>query len=695
MGAKYSRYFHSAQENSYFILYALFLVVYIFFDSKIPWNDGLGFDGLTYSKYSSCLPGCWSSIDSYHVNRLFVPFATGLIFNILNIQFTSANIQSFYSLIDCLALVSCYYLCSQVLARTNCKKYEFLLFVGFIAYPLLKGVAFYPVLGDYVAVFFFTAAYYYSSQRNYIALFVVTVMGYFSHALILPLAIALFSFDSAKTWTLSRIQFVLLKTFLLGLLTAGVLCFIIFNIFHSPPDYKAIFDLRVVVFALPLSLFFAYWVFSRFFEHICTSSEDERCLIPALNLPIFGQLFCTYIVLNYIKSFFPSTFIDGSQVTWFIYHLLYNSAEKPFAFLASNFLFFGPLYILLLVSFLLVRSQRLLTPFRAMTLLSFLLLSMRPESRTVMFMWPVVVILFIQSYGHIVLKYRTMSWVVFFVALVFSQALFPTFLLNKINSDLVSILYFSIQGGYESIGAWSLAIGVVAVLLFMFCIVMRREIVFRGIPRIIVAALAFYCVLIISIVYICSFSSLAGPMRSVLSLVDRDFLSMDDPSLVSYKNMGDIEHDASNRWIWGFGPTSSVHFISYSKESLTLFLEVSTTMSGQVISISINNARAVNVDLDSLKKHPEDKSEKIVLKYDFIPHAGINSIDFSYLKYYGKDVEMTPGDDRKFAVMFTKIALKASVPESYVYTFPYYFFMFGSPWPLKWYASSPILTEKP
>lgn len=662
-----------------FYVYLFVLLVYSIFDRNNAWGGGLGFDGVTYYKYSTCLPDCLFEIDSYHVNRLLLPSVARLVFYVLGISLTAHNFVIFSSVLNCVALLATFILCLKMLQASRNQDMQGLLLVCFIAYPLLKGPVFYPTLGDYASCFLFSALFFLLQNNKKWAYFVLSAVSFFCHALVLPVSAVLFCVDERRRWFMPRGVFVVLKHVFLGAIIFAAVSFVVNNIFSAPPTNNFITDLRVVTLALPVTVFMLLFISSRMLSSFDYDANNSRYVFPAIDVKVVSMFLALYLVLGHVKSYFQSSFISGSTLSWFVTHLLYNGSERPLASMSSNFLYFGPMYIFSLTCYLFYAERKSLSVRHSVALFLFFILSMRPESRTVMFFWPVIAVITLQNFGPLLVSSSRLLWVVVVVGVVTSQILVPTILLEQIDRQWISFIYFNYQGGYESVLTWIISLVCALALGGGIVFALRRHFDFSCVPRWIISPILCYVSGIVLIIYLLSFSSVSGLARDVLCITSRDLLSSGDTPLVYSRNMGDLEMDAEKRWKWGFGPSSDIYFFSLSKESLTLQLEFYAPVPSQSMWTVINGGTPLESNLNSLPQSGGFADGRRVLSIPFIPRFGINTISFSYSTWHGNGLETHPGDDRKFAVQFLKIILRGPAPSASLNVFPYHLFLYGNP----------------
>lgn len=662
-----------------FYVYLCVLLVYSIIDRSNAWGGGLGFDGVTYYKYSACLPDCLFEIDSYHVNRLLLPSVARLVFYVLGVSLTAHNFVIFSSVLNVFALLATFVLCLKMLQASRNQDMQGLLLVCFIAYPLLKGPVFYPALGDYVSCFLFTYLFFLLQNDKKLAYFVVSAISFFCHALVFPVSAVVFCVNERKQWHVSKSVLIVLKGVVLGAIIFAAVSFVVNNIFGSPPANNFIIDIRMVTLALPVTVFMILFISSRMLSSFRYDCDVSKYVLPSIDFRVLSMCFALFLVLVHVKSYFPSGFISGSTLSWFVTHLLYCGSERPLASIASNFLYFGPMYIFSLTCYLFYGRREALSVRHSLALFLFFILSMRPESRTVMFFWPVIAVITLQNFGSLLVSSSRLLWVVVVVGIVTSQILAPTIILEQINRQWISFMYFNYQGGYESVLTWMIslvcALGLVVGVVFTF----KGHFDFSCVPRWIISPILCYVSGVVLIIYLFSYSSVSGLAKDVLCITSRDLLSSGENPLVYSMNMGDLESDAEKRWKWGFGPSSDIYFFSLSKESLTLQLEFYAPIPSQCMWTVINGGTPLESNLYSLPQSDGFADGRRVLSIPFIPRFGINTISFSYNTWHGNGLESHPGDDRRFAVQFLKIILRPPAPSARLNVFPYHLFLYGSP----------------
>lgn len=672
-------------SGTYMVLaYAAILSAYMIFDQKNTWNDGLGFDGSMYAAYSRCLPDGLLTIENYHVNRLLLPVLAKLVSSLLDVEMSPAYFIIFYSVVNYVALVGTYVFCLRLFPSQDSLSLQVLLLSAFLCYPFIMGPSFYPTLSDYLAAFLTTGAYYWSKQHKLILAALFSFLVFFCHPLALPVLILVLPLYSEAIYSVDFriIRFAKWSGYLLiyGLFVA----FLATNCFVQEPMFFFLVDCRAVLIFWPVTLFYIACIYSRLFGSIAMRSKDSFVALPKFNLKLFLILLFVLIACVLFKKMFGhDNLVKGNSLLFYFYYLIYAGSERPLTFVSSNFVYFGPLYILLTVFYLFLNENKTV-PIRERILFSvFMLISIRPESRGMFFLWPSVLIVFLSRYRDLFLDRRKrLFYAVVVLSVLSSSLLLPNTLVKHVSEDLVDRVYSFYQGGFQNFPSY-ITIMVIATLLSIGALLaIKKQLTLSYIPVRHVKMLIVYEVIVIGAICILNYSPVASPARQILLLQDYELIPDNMPIFTNIKNMGDKETKQTAAWRWSFGPSSSISFFLLSAKSVTMKAAISGLAPDQEITIGVNDSPSITQRIDNLHIVNDREAGKChEIEISFFPKVGINTINIAANKWAGNGYEAQPGEDRKFAIKIFKLKLVDPFDIAYYHKFPFYLFLYGKQWP--------------
>jgi hypothetical protein len=116
-------------------------------------------------------------------------------------------------------------------------------------------------------------------------------------------------------------------------------------------------------------------------------------------------------------------------------------------------------------------------------------------------------------------------------------------------------------------------------------------------------------------------------------------------------NTIDRNDSGTNQGRWAFGPESKLEFWLAETQDLELSLQFENPIEGQDVVVEINGE-------DKGKIMDIRAGEIIKRKFKFKSVTGLNMIVFRYNNWNQKKTGFAPEDDRRFAVYFTKLAIR-------------------------------------
>jgi len=392
-------------KNHRVILFLLLsaLILFGWFGERIPSNNETGWDGKHYAHYVIDLPQQLANgeIDSYHFFRLMPSFIVYLLLKLFHYDPNSVNVvHAFLALNTLLILLSALYyfvLCNHFKIK---KQAEIIGFCGlFFNFAILKNTFYYPVLTD---VFAFAFGFFVVGEfmrKRWLTTFFAFILGTFSYPLFFITSFVLLIKSKS-----SVVETMMLKIFSYAKWMIPIIISLVFIIYLSigkqliTPNYYFELDKVWLIGGFPLVLFYLYKIFDikiSFQENIFNKNSELKTIIAVL---VFVT---TYFLLNYlIKSFtIPENDFTPSTFLWIIFQ---QAIAKPFSFLVSHFIYFGPIILLMIFYYkkIILEASEFGWQF-LIYIFIYLLLGIGSESRQFMNAWPAFVLLLVIAINQI------------------------------------------------------------------------------------------------------------------------------------------------------------------------------------------------------------------------------------------------------------------------------------------------------
>ncbi len=380
------------------------LIVLGWFGERIPSHDQTGWDGYHYAHYVIDLPQQLvnGEIDSYHFYRLMPCFIVYLLLKLFHYDPNSVNVvHAFLALNTLLILLSALYyfvLCKHFKIKIQA---EIIGFCGlFFNFAILKNSFYYPVLTD---VFAFAFGFFVVGEfmrKRWLTIFFAFILGTFSYPLFFITSFVLLIKSKS-----SVVETMMLKIFSYAKWVIPIIISLVFIIYLTigkqliTPNYYFELDKVWLIGGFPLVLFYLYKIFDikiSFQENIFNKNSELKTIIGIL------VFVATYFLLNYlIKSFtIPENDFTPSTFLWIIFQ---QAIAKPFSFLVSHFIYFGPIILLMIFYYkkIILEASEFGWQFLVYIFI-YLLLGIGSESRQFMNAWPAFVLLLVMAINKII-----------------------------------------------------------------------------------------------------------------------------------------------------------------------------------------------------------------------------------------------------------------------------------------------------
>ncbi|MEM7367775.1 MAG: hypothetical protein AAF587_04175 [Bacteroidota bacterium] len=154
-----------------------------FLGEKIPINDGLGWDGISYAEITQDFDEDFlnGEIDSYRFQRILLPLLINKSMHVLGIPLTNSAIITAYSVANLLFIGLSVYLFFLLASQIQLKPaVEIIGFSSlFFCFPILKFSLYYPILTDTMAFCLGMAFSYFYVSRKIVLCFLIIFLGTF------------------------------------------------------------------------------------------------------------------------------------------------------------------------------------------------------------------------------------------------------------------------------------------------------------------------------------------------------------------------------------------------------------------------------------------------------------------------------------------------------------------------------------
>lgn len=434
----------------------LWFLFNFFFGERVFSGNGLGWDGQYYAKMVEILdhykPGQFSY---YYTQRIFPSLLVFGLSKIFRFSVTDPNviIHAFFLYNLVLVLIILY----TIIKISKLQKWNYPIFlIGFsglfLNYSVLKMLPYYPVLTDFTAYTLGLLMLYFFLINNTLKLFIVIFISAFTFPTMIYIGLLFIifpkQFSPPTKYTLSPKQFKFSERYSFVPVIIVILLLAV-TIYLSPEHRFLVLEKRPQgAFYPSLGAFFAYGLI--------------------LIVPFFKQKY--YLQINYLKilsgcvlilgiklllMYLADPIIDDLTMITAIKNIFEQLAELPFISLVSHFVYFGPVFLLLIIfwnEIVKIASENIALALFLM-IYGFLLLGI--ESRCYCNAIPVLVFLLCEALMVIKEKISlNFAYTIIILSLVVSKFWLP---INNLNQMLPHFTYTNLEPSnlyFMSIGPW-------------------------------------------------------------------------------------------------------------------------------------------------------------------------------------------------------------------------------------------------
>lgn len=489
-------------HKSILIFILLIIMVSAFFSEKILVHEGLGFDGGYYGEFTKNFKTYISThgINSYHFQRIAIPFLIYNTFSILNIALTNPNIILAFSIINiCFIILGVFYYFRISRILNLSRNTEIIGFCSlFFCFPVLKLCPYYPVLMDIPAYGLTIVLMYHYIQQRVVYFFILILVGSFIYPTFIILSVLLFfksptgnSKSSNSTLNLDTKQSPLLDR---GDLPRFLFCFtlpialcIMYVVLFWRNDYKMITDElknNFTVTAIIWSSFFICLVYLTYLSYFPKSFFSIREIFKSINPLAIVLTILVIIITKIIIEVYASKEKSPLTLNSYLYNIIFQGVKNPVNFIVAHVFYYGT--SILLAFFMLKKLKQEIMNFGFGMILFFNLaafFSVGNESRQLINYYPIFIIILL-----IVLdKYYKIStaFILIFGAINLGLSHF-WFKINKgvdastDYGDYFSLFefpkqrYFMFQGPWVSDFMYKVHLGIFILLLLILFVIFKK-----------------------------------------------------------------------------------------------------------------------------------------------------------------------------------------------------------------------------
>lgn len=444
----------------------------------IPVNGGAGWDGAVFLKIIKAVSsGHWPNIDAYRETRIggFLPITIGAMFFNLD----DASIVKGQIIINALQLAISVTILFEILIKLGLDKKTATISVGsfVFSWPVLVMPIYYPILSDHTALFIVCISTWFWINSKNIALVAVSsfstlvIPGLF----LIPLTMASLHFEQKKhnlsSHTVSKIQKIIIPIMsILGVLLIFKIAYLESNVTEQQllssvgGPALASFKLKWVSLSISITMLsLSLW------KLISISSMSEilnRIAFRPACLSILATAITHIGLYIYVQNHI------GFKGPPLLDNMLYQSLILPAAQLVSHFLYFGPVFLLGLVSIFRIKNtyKNIAIPFYFIFLLFLPALSLGSESRQWLAVFPIIIVCFSLTTMPTSLRLIVLMGSVFICFPIFGLD-YQIHLALHASEDLMSTswqYYFGRQGPWMSQSSYLVGLSL-AVLFLAVC----------------------------------------------------------------------------------------------------------------------------------------------------------------------------------------------------------------------------------
>jgi hypothetical protein len=351
-------------NNIQLIIVFIVIIINLFVGESIPLNNGLGWDGVIYGNIvkefnnviqTGAIPYAPQGLDSFYYQRLFPSAIVYVILKVSKIAIDYSSIVFTFKLLNSISLFIATYIwgkITNVINMSNVEKWIAYIFL-YCNYCILKMYFYYPVLTDqFTFMLSILMLYLYLiNRRNWLLL--ISLVGAFTFPLISLCAVILFVFNNNRIQKTNEI-FDNLKTKIISIIFAILICitnvgYMIYtyyiekmNVISGSVDYiHSVVPLSISTEGIYLfigSLMLLYYSNVFNIKEYIQYKFTNRLIVAAM-------IYLLPVLI--IKVIAPSQSAQGSQISGLLKNISI-SFTRPFLFLVSHVIYFGPIIIFLL-----------------------------------------------------------------------------------------------------------------------------------------------------------------------------------------------------------------------------------------------------------------------------------------------------------------------------------------------------------
>ncbi len=381
------------------VLMLYYGVFYILFGEKYPLTDGMGTDGYVYYTFVALLNKS-VFFDSYYVHRIFPSLLVRGALDVFSLELIPKNVVMAFEILNLICIVVAMYYVKKTLIFLNIQfKNQLLAFLLLIVnFAILKWAFYFPVMTDTVAFTLCVMLLYFYFKNNYFGLIIIAFLLAFTWTMAFYQALILIAIPYQK------INFSeLTKKRKIGISIASIFyyltaCFCI--VFVKKMDTTMELVPKINQTLLPLSIVsvgFLFVMFSKLFFN--AELFNLKAFFSQLKIfKIISAILIFVFVFAIIYFLHPkqTTFYPTSSMLMnpFVYSLI-----RPMHTLVSHFAIFG-FSICLLILFWNEIAKTISKMGWGLVMaiaLNIYLYAIMPESRSLINLFPLMIIVFIKA----------------------------------------------------------------------------------------------------------------------------------------------------------------------------------------------------------------------------------------------------------------------------------------------------------
>lgn len=453
------RTFSMKQYRLFLILVLASVLLFGFFGEKIPVNNGLGWDGITYAKITKNFDEQFlkGEIDSYRFQRVLLPFLISKSLGLLQIAPSDAAIVTAYSVANLLCIALSVFLFFLIANALRLKPaVEIIGFSSlFFSFALLKYSLYYPVLMDTMAFCIGMAFTYFYVKRQFELCFLMVFLGAFVYPnfILFPLLL-LFAPEAAKEggnpW-LPKIA----RLGLVGLFALFVVYFYVVRDFPLIPEKMKVNPVNQT-FLIPSVI--GVMIYLYLTNSLISLKQNLLAFYQSIHIKHILYFVGVVAASKLIISFFAAKggFPIDSKV--YFYNILSQSFTNPLNFWVAHAVYFGLAMLLLIFLTKAFREQVLQHGYGALAwMLAFGFFAIGNESRQLINAYPVFLLFLLMAMQRSWEISPTFAYAYALLSLLVSRFWYSINANGNFsnNTDITGFLEFPLQQYFMFQGPWT------------------------------------------------------------------------------------------------------------------------------------------------------------------------------------------------------------------------------------------------